>query len=251
MSDFRSNVRSASEVLGYIIVFALVLTSIGFITALGLPQLEDVRDAEQAANAERAFDVVADNMAAIYERDAPSRSTEIDLSDAEMFYANNISIAVTVDDGTVTQTREYQIRPIQLRINDDTSLIYEGGAVFRVQEEGGVVLRDAPFLVTENRVHTPIVQTTAPGVETARGTTVLLRGQSAGRSVVVSDTQGTYESVNITIASPRYELWNQTLSDRPALTCSTDPGSATVECSVDDPELVYVTRQQIEISIIL
>lgn len=251
MSEFRSDGRSASEVLGYIFVFALVLMAIAFVTALGVPTLEDVRDSEQSANAERAFDVVADNMAAIYERNSPSRSTEIDLANTELFYGNNISIAVTVDDGSVVRTHEYQIRPVVLRVNDKSSLVYEGGAVFRVEQNGGLVLRDPPFLFTETRVHAPIIQTTAPGIETASGTTVLLRGQATDRSIVATDTEGGFQEVTVEISSPRYELWAEYLTEQDALDCTTDDSTETVECDLDDPEIVYVTRHRIDVSIIL
>jgi hypothetical protein len=249
-SRFRGDERSASEVLGYVVVFALVITSIGFIVVSGVESLENVRDAEQASNAERAFDVVADNMAAIYERNSPSRATEIDLAESELFYGNNVSIAITVDDGTAT-TFEFELQPVELRITDDTSLVYEGGAVFREQDEGGVMLREPPLLFTESRVHTPIIQTTTANFRSVGRTTVLLRGQSENRSVLVSDTDGTYNEVTIEVVSPRYELWQQYFEENSALSCSVTDSTNTVECSVTDPEIVYVNLQRIGVSIIL
>lgn len=246
----RRDERGASEVLGYVVVFALVITAIGFIVVAGIGSLENVRDAEQASNAERAFDVVADNMAAIYERNSPSRATEIDLANSELFYGNNISIAISVDDGTTT-TYEYEIQPVELRITDDTSLVYEGGAVFRDQEDGGVILREPPLLFTESRVHIPIIQTTTTDFRSVGGATVLLRGQAENRSVLVSDVDDTYDEVTIEVVSPRYELWQRYFADNSALSCSVTDSTNTVECSVTDPEIVYVTLQRIGVSIVL
>lgn len=241
--------RSVSEVLGYVIIFGLVITSIGFVVAGGIPALEDVRETERAANAQRAFDVVADNMAAIYERNNPSRATEIDLGDSEIYYASNVTIAVTVDDGTPV-THEYEFKPVKLDVNDDTSLVYAAGAVFRNQTDGGLMLREPPFLFTETRVHTPIIQTTAPELASASGTTILLRGKSAKRQVLTADTSGSYDTVTIEITSPRYELWHDYFEEISVLSCTVDDATTSVSCDLDDPEITYVTRQQIVLSII-
>lgn len=243
------NDRAFSEVLGYILVFALVLTSIGFITVSGVSSLEDIREAEQASNAERAFDVVHDNMAAIYERNSPSRAIEIDLTKAQLFYTANSSIEIKV--GAEQFDREF--RPIVLRPSDGTRIVYEGGAVIRDQDDGGVMLEEPPLLFSTERVHAPIIMTTTPAIESAGGTTVLLRGKSTAREVLLADTQGNYagDTITVTISSPRYEIWERYFEEETGLSgCSTDDATDTVECSMTAPDTVYVTLQQIEVSIV-
>lgn len=246
--------RSVSEVVGYVLVFALVLTSVSLVTFAGFSTLQDARDSEQAANAERAFDVVADNMAAVYERQAPSRSTEIDLGETELFYGDPISMTVTVNDGEVPERHEYIIRPVELRVSDRTTLVYEAGAVIRDQREGGIMLREPPFLLNEKRVHVPIVQTTSAGSESAAGTTILLRGESTDREALV-DSRTAYEEVTIEIISPRYEIWERYFEESLESTdCDTDAENSRVTCTLDldpgDPATVYVTHQGIDLSII-
>jgi hypothetical protein len=241
-----SDERAISEVLGYVVVFSLVITSILLVTgAFGV--IQDVRDSEQEKNAQRAFDVAAQNMAAIYERSAPSRATEIDLGDADLFYANNISITVT---GDGTQLASYRVRPVKMRVTDDTSFVYAGGAVIREQRETGVMVREPPMLLSEKRVHVPVVQTTAPATESVGSTTVLLRGEHTGTTVIESDTRGRYSSLTVEIASPRFETWESYFEENPALSCSTDPTVETVSCSVQNPETVYVVHHGIELSLI-
>lgn len=247
--SLRSDDRGASEILGYVIIFALIISVIGFVTAVGMPALTNVQDSEQASNAERAFDVVGDNLAAVYERDAPSRSTEIDLGDSTIYYAEPVTINVTVD-GTSNET---QLRPIVLRVSDETSLIYEGGAVFREDGDNGFVLRDPPMLLSSDRIHVPVVKTTAPAVESAGGTTILLRGESTQRSIQRSERSGASQA-NISIESPRYELWKRYFVEETGITesdCTVDAGAETVECQVSNPDTVYVTLQEIEVSLIL
>ena len=140
-----SDDRGASEVVGYVIIFSIVIFSVLLLTASGTTTLEDIRDDEQAENAERAFDIVADNMAEIYERDSPSRATEIDVKRSQLFYGNYTTITLELlESGTVKESFEGQLRPIVLRSSSSTDLIYEGGAVFRIDQEGGSRTIDPP-----------------------------------------------------------------------------------------------------------
>jgi hypothetical protein len=240
--------RAVTEILGYALIFALILATVGFVSFIGLPQLEQIQETEKAANAERAFDVVGDNMAAVYERNVPSRSTEIDLGGSQLYYGANISMTVDVD-GTEVAQRKF--RPVILEPNDQTTIIFEGGAVFRNQSDGGVVLRESPMLLRNNRVHVPIVQTTAAALESAGGTTVLLRGESTARSVATADRDGA-STVTITIENTaRYELWERHLEAQSGVAgCSVDSADRSVECEINDVDSVYVTVQQIELSLI-
>lgn len=239
--------RAVSEILGYVIIFSLVVTVIGFVTALGMPALMDVQESEQASSAERAFDVVGENMAAVYERGAPSRATEIDLTDTELFYGTPVTMNVTVDgNSTVTE-----LRPVVLRVDDDTRLVYEGGAVFRDEGDGGLVLRDPPMLLDRSRLLVPVIKTTAPAIEAAGGTTVLLRGESKQRSVL--HTADSTTSVTITVESPRYDLWERYFTDQTGIgsgDCTVDDSAESVACQAT-ADTVSVTLQEIGIEIIV
>jgi len=59
--SLRDDGHGLSDVLGYVLVFSLVVTSVLVVTVGGLSAVENARDAERAQNAERAFDVVATN----------------------------------------------------------------------------------------------------------------------------------------------------------------------------------------------
>jgi len=242
--------RALSEVLGYVIVFAIILFSVGLISVSGVASIEDIRDQEQASNAQRAFDVIADNMASIYERNSPSRATEIDLGESELYYGGNVSVEIQV--GPVRYFE--QLRPVELRPADDTRLVYEAGAVFQTERDGGTMIQEPPLLFSSSRIHAPIVKTTSEGLEGAGGTTVLLRGKATERRVLLSGTDGRFagDDVIVTVRSPRYEIWERYFEEETALSgCSTDASTETVECRMTGPDVVYVTLQQIDISIIL
>lgn len=240
--------RGVTEVLGYVVIFALIIAAVGFVSVLGMPSLESVQETEQASNAERAFDVVGDNMAAIYERNAPSRATEIDLGGSEIYYDKNVTMTVDVGGDRV----ETELRPVALRVSDDSTLVFEGGALIRDEGDGGFLLREPPLVLENDRVHIPVVQTTAPAIESAGGTTVLLRGESAGRTVALSDRTGGYsgDTIEVNVTSPRYEVWERYFQDETALSSCTT-GDGWVQCEMTSPDVVFVTVQRIEVSLIL
>jgi hypothetical protein len=244
---FGADQRSISEVVGYVLVFGLVLTSVGLVTFSGLGSLEDARDSEQANNAQRAFDVIADNMASIHERNAPSRATEVDLPDSEIYLGSEVRMRVEGDGETLADRR---FEPIVHRLSKNRKLVYEGGAVFREGQEGGIVIRDPPMMANSERVHVPIIATYAPAPQSAGSTTILLRGKSTQRSVLASDTTGEYDNVTVTVQSSRYDLWERTLSNQ-GFDCTVDESAVQVSCHTEDPQQVYVTLQRIEVTLLL
>jgi hypothetical protein len=246
--------RGASEVVGYVIIFSIVIFSVLLLSASGTTTLEDIRDDEQAENAERALDIVADNMAEIYERDSPSRATEIDVKGSQLFYGNHTTIELELlEGGTVEESFEEQLRPIVLRSSSSTELIYEGGAVFRTDRDGGTMIRDPPLLLSTGRVHAPIVKTTVPELQAVSGTSILLRGKSTGRDVLFTpDTLSSGpDQLRLNVTSPRFEIWERYFEEETPLTCTTDPNNMAVECEMAVGDTVYVTLQEIELSIVL
>ena len=252
MAERGRDGRALSDVLGYVLVFSLVVTAVLLVTAGGLSAVEDARDTEQAQNAERAFDVVADNFAAIYERNVPSRSTEIDLGESEIFYDSNSSITVRGDNQELVSR---ELRPVEMSVVDDRSIAYEAGAVFRHTDDGVAMVRQPPFLLTEERVHLPVIQTVAPAVESAGSTTVLLRGVSVSRSVETAgnETDLGFDDLTIEVSSSRFRAWERYLSGEQGMDCTVDTDLSTVTCthSLGSDYSMYVTLQRIEMSLIL
>jgi hypothetical protein len=244
--------RGLSDVLGYVIVFSLVVTAVLLVTAGGLSAVEDARDTERAQNAERAFEVLADNFAAIHERSAPSRSTEIDLGDAEIFYDSETLITIRGDD---QELASQTVLPVRMNVEGDRAVVYEAGAVFRHTGGGISMVRPPPFLLSENRVHLPLIHTTAATVESAGGTTVLLRGVSEQRRIAAAGDRSSlgYDELTIQISSPRFEAWEGYLSEEEGLDCTTEADIETVTCTLDlgSSYSAYILVHQIELSLIL
>lgn len=76
------NDRGVSDTLGFVFVFAIILSTVAVVTTIGMAGLQDTRDVERVNNAERAFDILGDNMEDIADRGAPSRATEVKVEEA-------------------------------------------------------------------------------------------------------------------------------------------------------------------------
>lgn len=245
----KDDERGVSEVLGQVLVFSIVVASIGFIIATGFAGLEDTRDTEQFQNADRAFDVLADNMASVVERNNPSRATEIDVGDGRISYADPVVINITIEDVDGNEhTEEYELRPIELGFESDRSVVYEAGSVVRDQPRGGFVVREPPFLLSEDRVHIPIIQTLPQAERSLGGTTVLVRAVSRDRTVLIDPSDGDFVSMTINVTSDRAEQWAGTLEDRPNVQECPVTGN-TASCELETvPDQTYVVLQRVGVS---
>jgi hypothetical protein len=251
-SPIPDDERGASEVLGYVFVFTLVVASIGVVTVGGFSTLADVSTAERVQNSQQAFDILHDNMAELYTENAPSRATEISLGDSELFYGENVTVNVTVDSGGTSNSIVYEVRPVVKRLGNDRETIYEAGGTFRTTRQSGVVVRDPPFTFRSNSVHITIPALRADAVRSLSGSSVLVRGRVTDRTLEARETGGV-DKVVVSVTSPRYEEWETFLSDQPNIdTCSVDDSANRVECTSDSsaPDTVYVMAHEIELSLI-
>jgi hypothetical protein len=237
--------RAQTETLGFVLVFAIITASIGLVYASGFTGLNEVREFEQVNNAERAFEVFADNIEDISHRNAPSRSTEVKLAGAELRIAEPIQIEVSDPDAGFNAT--YDARPVIYDPDTGTELVYVQGAVIRSQSAGGVVVKEGTFVIGDDRTILPILQTRLDGESGVSGSrTVLIRADhSQTRLVHVNDAGSSSLWINVT--SPRAGIWEAHLSSSYGFdTCSRVDD--TVSCAVST-DRVYVTLVQIDLAI--
>jgi hypothetical protein len=248
--------RAVSEVVSYVLVFGLIVSAVGIISVSGLSTLQDVRDEEQIANAERAFDILSDNIEDIHRRGAPSRATEISLGEAELSTGSNVTMTVYVDDGDgngLEQEAERRIRPVVYNGGEQREIAYEAGAVFRTNRDGGVIVEEPPLLIDEQRVHLPIIGLNRPQAQSLGGSTVLLRAQRQSRTVAYEDTGDNVQEIRIEIEDSNYEeLWTEYLESE-GFQCDDTVLADGIQCDYDpDPstiDVVYVVDYDIEVNI--
>ncbi|MFD1587292.1 hypothetical protein ACFR9U_09870 [Halorientalis brevis] len=254
----RRDERAVSDVIGFVLVFGLVATTVAIISVSGLGTLQDSRNAEQINNAERAFDVLADNMADVHQEGAPHRATEISLEKAQLNTATVVRMNVTAKNttsGSWETIRNVQAQPIVWTATRgrETQIAYSFGAVVRSQRDGGVVLNRPPLVLEDDRMFLTIVKTQTNSPKSLSGTTIRVRASEARSAGQIRDDElSHYGQLRINVTTPRADIWQQYLERKEVVTsCAIDEetGTSRVSCALDVPEELYVSVSGITVAL--
>lgn len=260
--------RGVSDVIGFVLVFALITSMVAIVYTFGFTGLENTRQEERISNAERVFDILADNVGDLQKRGAPSRATEIKLSEATLGYGSETSLTVEVMNMDSTTIYSTNLDPVVYTPTDSpVRLVYENGGVFREQRNGGVVLERPGAAFREDgptkTAVIPFVQTRQTGKPGVGGSsTVRIRTENTGSEVMGalstptdanSDPDGDdadeYEvKYTIDTTPTRASLWESALEERISWrsdACSTSDGTVTCTFGV---ERLYVTATRVDVS---
>lgn len=250
--------RGVSDVIGFVLIVSIVLTTVGAVYVTGFSGLEDARQAEAANNVERAFDVFDDNMADIYRSGAPNRATEFKLSDSQIGVGSTSTTIEVEITGNSNDEGAVDVNPVTYTMQDgDTRYVYELGAVFRENRDGAVMIEEPPFLFEQDRTVLQYVVTRSQTSQSRAGsTTVLVRGERTSR--VVKQTprvgvDGYGAELTVTTTPKRAPAWERYLESEIGWTSAcTIVGSNEVECDLspsNSPDKLYITSTGIELEI--
>ena len=236
--------RAQAETVGFVLVFSLVVLTVALVTVAGFSELGELRTVERQDAAGRAMEGLADNVRAVATGGAPSRATEVGLSQARLYVGDPVTFRVSgerVGDPSRNFSHEVRIRPVVHETRRGGRVAYLTGAVVREEERGGsVTIRDPDWVLTGNRTVVPLVRTVPEREAEISGTdTVLVRATRNG-STVHEVTDAPYR-VTLEVTSPRAKAWLASLDDRPATSCSRS--GETVTCSLTTDRVVLTTVQ--------
>ena len=255
-----TDTRAVSEVVGYILVFSLVLGTITLVYTAGLSGLNDTRDAERITNAERAFDVLANNFQQMGRGEAPNRATEMKLAEAQLSTSDRRDVSISADgvDPAVA-------RPVTIRYNPgtDTSIVYENGAVIRVDDGNAVMLEEPDFLFDDGNVVVRYIEPRGSGQSIGgTSTTVLVRAERTSSDVLVNRESSTGIEIKMQTHPERAQVWQDyyNRSIESARTDSNAAGSCTtsnvdgsdttqIECKPFNADKLAVSKVQIEVEL--
>jgi len=235
--------RAVSDTLGFVLVFAVIVGTVAVVYVGGFDALTSARDAQQFSNTERAFDVLDSNVEDLAVRGAPSRSTEVLLSDGAIDFADPVTFNVSTDDGDFYATT---VEPVVYRADDGDRLVYVNGALLREYGDRAVVF-DEPRITGGDRSLVPMVDTAAAsrGASTDGTRRLLVRTSVSDRDVARLDTPA-----NLTVTSPRAAAWERYLEDELDAECDgpDDGRVGEVECPVPGEE-VYVQAVYVDVEV--
>ena len=249
-STFRTADRGVSETVGFVLVFALITTTIAVTFTVGLGGLEDAQLAERDNNVERAFDVLHDNLNDLSRDGVPSRATELRLGGGELSLGGESEFRLN---GTGLGTRVTEGGSLTYRGAGDTRIVYENGAVFRMNGDNGVMIREPDLLVGDTVVYS-LYGLGGPAESVSGERTVLVVGERTDREVAADDGTAT-ENVTLEVNSTQATVWERYYRDLAAdheqISVTTD-GSAdlTVTFVADEYDrfVVHRTTARVEFS---
>lgn len=239
--------RGQSEIIGFVLVFTLVLATMSLITVVGLGELQDVRADERAHNAQRAFEVLADNVDDTVTGGATSRATEISLESSELYFGDPVSVTVSghaVANPARNFSYTYAIRPIVYEIKDEKRIVYAAGATFREERSSVVMSKQPSHILSSSRSNVGIVQTRQVGQPSAvsGSSTVRVRTERARASLLRANS--TTYNLTIEVDSPRAPAWHRHFTAH-GMSCGS-PTGGSVSCSLTT-DRVYVSIVRINV----
>jgi hypothetical protein len=85
-------------------------------------------------------------------------------------------------------------------------------------------------------------------VWTFTGGTVRVRATKATTDILVSDTDGTYDTVFVNVTSVRAPVWNRTLEEYGAFDCRLNTSAAVdrAVCEASNPQRVHVSQVRVD-----
>jgi hypothetical protein len=242
--------RGQSEVLGFVVVFGIIVASVSLLTVAGLGELGDVRDAQRVDNVHESLKVLADNVDELVVNGAPVRETEIRLAGGDLAFGEPVTITVSghaASDRNRNFSYGITSRPLVYRAGTGQRVVYSSGGVFWQHRGSASMTNGRPILLSSDRSTVSVVQTRrgSGSVGVGGSGTALIRARR-----VVTDlyqVNGTAYDVTIRIDSPRAAAWKRQLSARSDVTCRT-PEPESMACSFDSEAIaVGVVRIDLEV----
>ncbi|QLD85123.1 hypothetical protein HWV23_05100 [Natronomonas halophila] len=250
----RDDERAVSELIGFVLVFSLVLGTVSVVYIAGLQGLHDTRDAERLQNAERAFDVLANNFQELGRGEAPNRATEIRLADSQLMMEERYRSRFRVNENNVSEAAP---RPIVFDGGTGVRIVYEQGAVIRNDVGGGArMLRTPDYLFGSQRTVVRYIEPRGGEQSVGGTTTALVRGQRTSPFLVYGqNVSGVDVEFDLETTAARAPAWMRYFDTQESLNgCTMSPSDAegetlvTITCSVDTNEL-YVSRVLVDVQI--
>jgi hypothetical protein len=244
--------RAVSEIIGFVMIFALILGTVSMIYIAGLDGLGNTRDAERTQNAERAFDVLADNIQEIGRNEAPSRATEIKLADAQLRFDRERRQTI-YEGGTADPSNTLaSVNRSQAIVYDpggDTEIVYEMGAVIRVDGDSSTMQRQPDFVFGKDHTVLRYLETIGSG-SIGGQTTTLIQASETTTDLLYSEDATTEITVRFRTHPNRVGAWERYLeAETPDDDCETSISGdqATIDCTYQTDSL-HVAVTQVRIS---
>lgn len=247
------NNRGVSDVIGFTLIFGLIILSVSLVSLTAFGSIQDSQDREEYSNAERAFDVLGQNTQEVVNGKASSRSTEISLGDGQLYVDDSVTYRIQ-DGGTTVESSN--VEPIVYRSNSGDELVYTVTALNRNIQNGGATFGIDPVAHSNNDVGYVSIPSVSKRTQTSSGLSggtrdITYSAQNPNRAeytttdniddleLVIEDTKAPFAWERYCDSSEMYSNVNVTASGD--VTCEFDSGQLD-ELIINHPNLTVEIR---------
>lgn len=237
----RGDNRGVSDMIAFVIMFSLIITSVGLTYTFGYSALTDYQEGEQKRNAERAFVALSENLGDIEDSQVNGRSGELRLSGGSISVEEGTDITVTGNQtGADNWSRSFDDVGSLTYEFEGTRVEYESGAVFR-QDDGNrrVMLSTPEIQCSDTHATVSVVKLRSDGSTFTSDGTVQVKGELQ-RSYLRYPMNRTgaddpsVSHVDVRIDSTKTEAWADYFEDTDWRQVSASGDSVTYRCGRDD-----------------
>jgi hypothetical protein len=214
--DLFGDDRAVRNILGYVLTFAVVVTSVGVVSTTGYQQLEDLRGAEQFNNAERSLRLAAADFDDLQQGRARVRSSSIDLAGGSLAVTDT---ELDVEAVGTSFDRTLQVGALRYGL-DRSQVVYESGALFRSDgDTEPTVVAAPPMVCSDQQALVSVVTLRAVDAEQVGSGRVQIVGSVDRRELrfpinrTGPDSVGDTSAVEVTVDSPRADGWNRAFTE--------------------------------------
>ena len=264
----RNDDRAVSEVVAFVLVFAIILGSVGILYSTGFQAMDDYQENEQLVNAERAMDALADNFNDVIRYSGINqRYGELSLRDGTVRSSDSgtkLNITIEKDgenksiaDRDKANFSQYYTTGETLDLgkfaytSDGDRIAYEGGGLVRGDdsEEWSLVRKQPQIMCSDDREAAVISLVTISAddrsVQSSSGLGVTMSVESRSSAVYTDEV----DSVSIAIdeGDTAYDdAWDSILDTEGSWTDTADE-SDQIKRTCSDLERVVVTIVEVDL----
>ncbi|WP_327052172.1 DUF7289 family protein [Halomicrococcus gelatinilyticus] len=226
--------RAVSEMVSFVLVFSIIVASVGVLYVSGIGSLTEARESEQVKNAERAFVALATTFDDLQQGRAPARAGEIRLANGIIRQNDGSRLRVQVERSGAASPWNWTSGGAALTYEfDERRIRYDHGAVFRASDAGNVLVHEPAFHCSNGSavVSTVRIESTETTSVSKQGS-VFIVGRSHG-SELLFPQDATPQAGNTTVrvqvsSSPTRAAWERYLDD-----AGWSKNGSWYECSAD------------------
>jgi len=238
MTDLFGDDRAVSDVLAFILVFSIIITSVALVYSTGFSSIKQVSEGEKKANAERAMEALSLSLNDIVDGEASRRGGSLNLGGGQLEATDSTEVTVRVDGSVETQDASGNPGPTVTGAleytQDDTAVAYQTGGVFRRDGSASVTIVRPTISCTSDRAIVSVVKMVSPNNRIGADGNVEVSMAEQETKLLYSDSDSTMESVQVEVAGTDYApAWERTLDEQGWSIDSTGPNSVETSCTTD------------------